>query len=228
MGGIIALLVLVAVGYLYFSSDPKWLKQIYKGKNDEQKKVIRYFLRKGLLARIMKDEEYDELVTKKVASLNIQQKALDKHGLDIDQVKEIPPVVFEGYIFDKAYSKKGKDNLWRSSRYQVSCILFSDSQVYFYQYTFNFDDISKKETTDEYFYKDIVNFSTTSETEEVELLDQNGKKTGEEAINTTKFQMVVPGDKVSCALEHNKRNDNGGDFETIIKAMKNKLREKKS
>ena len=223
MGGIIALLVLGAIGYLYLSSDPKWLKQIYKGKNDEQKKVIRYFLRQGLFARIMKDEEYDELVAKKVAALNIQQKALDKHGLDISQVSEIPPVLFEGYVFDKSWSKKGSDNLWRSSRYQTSCILFSDSQVYFYQYTFNLDDVSKKESTDEYFYKDIVNFSTTSETEEVPIYDSKGNKDKVENINTTRFQMVVPGDKVSCALD---RNDE--ETERIIKAMKNKLREKKN
>lgn len=223
MAAIIVVLIVGVIGYFWLTSDPKEIKERYKGKNVEQKNVIRYFLRTGCMARTMKDDEYETLIRKKVDSMNLKQRALDKHGLDLEQIKEIDPISFEGFVFDKSYSKKGTDGLWRASRYQVSWIFFSDNQVYFYQYTFNMDDDSKKESTDEYFYKDIVNFSTISETEEVELYDKNGNKTNTENIDTTMFQMVVPGDKVKCSL---RRNDD--EIESILKAMKNKLREKKN
>ncbi len=219
---IIILLVVAAIIFFKLKSDPKWLKEIYEGKDDEQKEVIRYFLREGCLASVMKDAEYDELLAGKIASINPKQKALDKHGLDIEQVNEIPPVNFEGYVFDdSAYVKKGEDDKWRSSKYQISWIFFSDTQVYFYQYTFNTDELSKREATDEYFYKDIVNFSTSSTSEEVKLYDKSGKSQLK-TVDTDKFQMVVPGDKVSCSMTKTAETDN------IIKAMKNKLREKKN
>lgn len=34
------------------------------------------------------------------------QKALNKIGLDEDEVREIPPVYFEGFRFNNAYAKK--------------------------------------------------------------------------------------------------------------------------
>ena len=150
---IIVLLIAVAI-YFKLKSDPAWIKELCKGKTDEQKKVIRYFVREGCLSSTMSDAEYDSLINSMATSMNFMQKALDKHGIDIDQVKEIPPVHFEGYVFDdKSYSKRGKDNLWRSSKYQITWIFFGDTQVYFYQYTFNLDETTKKEATDEYFYK---------------------------------------------------------------------------
>ena len=77
-------------------------------------------------------------------------------------------------------------------------------------------DDSKKENTEEYFYKDITNFSTT--TVSVEYNDNKGRK---QTQDLSKFAIVVPGDKMYCAI--------GGseDVERSIQAMKQKLREKK-
>lgn len=219
---IILLIVAAAVVYFKLKSDPAWIKELCKGKTDEQKKVIRYFVREGCLSGTMSDAEYDSLVNSRATSIDFRQKALDKHGLDIDQVQEISPVHFEGYVFDnKSYAKKGEDNLWRSSKYQTTWIFFSDTQVYFYQYTFNMDETTKKESTDEYFYKDIVNFSSASSTEEVVEYNKSGEKKLA-SVDSNIFQLVVPGDKISCALQLNDETEN------VIKGMKNKLREKKS
>lgn len=218
---IIVLLIAVAI-YFKLKSDPAWIKELCKGKTDEQKKVIRYFVREGCLSGTMSDAEYDSLINSMATSMNFMQKALDKHGIDIDQVKEIPPVHFEGYVFDnKSYAKKGKDNLWRSSKYQITWIFFGDTQVYFYQYTFNLDETTKKEATDEYFYKDIVNFSASSNTEEIVEYDKAGEKKLR-SVDSNIFQLVVPGDKLTCALQLNDETEN------VIKGMKNKLREKKN
>ena len=149
--------------------------------------------------------------------------ALNKIGLDEDQVKEIEPVHFEGYVFDDtALQKCGADKLWRSSKYQVSWIFFSDTQVYVYQYTFFMDEDGKNQRTEEYFYKDVTNFSTVSETEELPTYDPKKDKMVLENVHTNRFAITVPGDRFYCALNQNDYT------EAAIQGMKAKLREKKS
>lgn len=68
-----------------------------KGRNSEQKQVIKYFYGDGgCLSSTMKDDEYDAMVQAKVKSMDFRQKALNKIGLDESQVSEIEPVHFEG------------------------------------------------------------------------------------------------------------------------------------
>lgn len=101
------------------------IKRLCKGRTEEQKKVIRYFLGGGgCLSKTMSDEEYEAAVMAKARSMDFKQKALNKIGLDESQVNEIEPVHFEGYYFDekKTYAKWGKDRKWRSSAYQISWI----------------------------------------------------------------------------------------------------------
>ena len=76
--GFIFILIVIAVVVLWLMRDPSWLREIYKGKNAEQKKVIRYFLREGCLSRVMKDEEYDGIVNRMATEQNFKQRAIDK------------------------------------------------------------------------------------------------------------------------------------------------------
>jgi hypothetical protein len=206
------------------------MDRLLKGRTPEQQDVIKYFLKsEGCFSKNMTDGAYETLVRNRINSGNFKQKALDKIGLDESQVNEIPPVYFEGYLFDekKGLAKAGKDHEWRSSIYQISYLFFSNTQVYVYQYTFNMDEDGKKEATEEYFYKDITNFSTSSDTVErpvtVEKGGCLGKKTElvRKTIDVEKFALVVPGDKFYCSLS--KKDDTEG----VIQAMKAKLREKK-
>jgi hypothetical protein len=182
------------------------IKRLCKGRTEEQKKVIRYFLGGGgCLSKTMSDEEYEAAVMAKARSMDFKQKALNKIGLDESQVNEIEPVHFEGYYFDekKTYAKWGKDRKWRSSAYQISWIFFSDTQVYVYQY----------------------NFSTSSDTVEKEVLEKVSCK-GEATytrknVDSNRFAMVVPGDKFYCSMEQSDYT------ERAIQGMKAKLREKK-
>lgn len=205
------------------------MKRALKGRTPDQQKVIKYFYGAGgCLSKGMTDEEYDAMLKSKIESINIKQKALNKIGLDESQVNEIEPVHFEGFVFDekKAYARLGKDRVWRSSAYQVSWIFFSDTQVYVYQYTFNMDEDGKKEATEEYFYKDITNFSTASDSVEKEVVDKvscTGKTTYvRTSVDSNRFALVVPGDKFYCSMEQNSYT------ESAIQGMKAKLREKKS
>jgi hypothetical protein len=204
------------------------LKTALQGRNPEQQKVINYFTApEGCFSKNISDEEYDQLVNAKVDSLNIRQKAFDKTGVDESQVAEIPPVEFRHWhIGDKTLQKRGKDGKFRSSAYQVTWLLFSDNQVYVYQYTLNMNEDGKKERTEEYFYKDITNFSTLSESEERESWGEGGclinsPTVTRKTIDHDVFYLIVPGDKFGCDMVNNE------EAEGRIRAMKAKLREKK-
>ena len=193
------------------------LKQYCKGKNAEQVKAIEYFCKEeGCLSKNISDDEYSAMVIRKRDALNLRQKALNKIGLDEDEVSEIPPAVFEGYVFKNALAKKRANGNWVSSAYQVAWLFFSSTQIYIYRYTFNMDEDKKSESTDEFFYKDVTSFSTSSETETAHGLGDTKFE-----VETNKFKMVVPGDKIFVSM------DGVANSEDIIQAMKQKLREKK-
>jgi hypothetical protein len=226
--GFIIVLIVIGVGvYFYKSSsmsDPSEVKNRYKNRNDEQKKVIRYFAVEGCLSKTMSDAQYDELVKTTISKQDFKKQALNKIGLDESELKEIDPVHFEGWAYGNniSYAKRGKDGNWRSSAYQISWLFFSSTQVYLYQNTIHFDKDDKKVATEEYFYKDITNFSTSTDTVETPYWDPKQKKSLLENIDSNRFALTVPGDKFYCSLEQNDYT------ERAIQAMKAKLREKKS
>jgi len=203
------------------------LKKQLKGRTPEQQTAIKYFFGKGgCLDKSPSDEEYESLVMAKAQSVDFKKKALDKIGIDESQVNEVAPVHFEGYVLDDdARGKRGNDDVYRTSKYQISWLFFSSSQVYFYQYTFDMRGEDKVERTEEYFYKDITNLNTTSDTVEVKYDKTNciGKAT-EVRLNVNKNCFVLSamgGDKMVCAMKQNDYT------EKAIQGMKAKLREKK-
>lgn len=205
------------------------IQNMLRGRTKEQQNVIKYFLGGGgCLSGVMTDEQYDAMVMARVNSTNFKQKALNKLGLDESQVNEIEPVFFAGYQYKNTrenLKKWGKDLRWRSSAYQLTWLFFSDSQVYVYQYSFDMTNDSTKEKTEEYFYKDITNFSSTSESLEEEVLDKiscSGTPTYiRKSVNYDEFSLVVPGERLLCSMVQSDYT------ERAIQGMKAKLREKK-
>ena len=209
--------------YIYYKksnyNDSEWAKNLMVGKNEAQKAVIRYFCNEpGFLSKKpISDEEYDEMVEIVLNSNDFKKMGLEKIGLDEDELKEIEPVHFGGYLFDKnVLSKQGDDGKWRSSKYQVSWLFFSVNQVFLYQYTFNMDEDGKKESTEEYFYKDITSFSASSDTVETNVYGDFV------SIDSNRFTITVPGDKLYCSLEQSDYT------EQAIQGMRSLLRDKKN
>lgn len=202
--------------------DKGLLMEALKGKTKEQEPVIRYFVDAGGclsflgIGKPIKDAEYEQMVFKKRDSLDYRARALAKINLDEDELKEVPPAHFEGYLFQDCYAKKTAKGNWVSSAYQVSWLFFGSEQVYLYSYTFRMDDDLKSERTREFFYKDVTSFTTDAETETAHGL---GDKKFE--VQTNKFAMIVPGDKLFVSMEGIK------DPDAIIQGMKQKLRDKK-
>ncbi|MBP5387292.1 MAG: hypothetical protein J6Y97_07925 [Prevotella sp.] len=207
-------------------NDSPGVKNRIKGRDDEQKAAIRYFCNKPnfLSKKPISDEEYEDIIRNFLKSHDFKKKAINKLGLDEDQVKEIEPVHFEGYVYndEKALAKVGKDGLWRSSKYQITWLFFSDTEVYIYQYSFFLDQDGRSERTEDYFYKDITSFTTISDTEETPQYDEKMGKTFLVNVDSNRFAITVPGDRFYCSIEQNDYT------ERSIQGMKAKLREKKS
>lgn len=219
MGFIIVILIVAAIVYynkVYNSPNAKAVRNLCQGKNADQQKVIEYFCKEGCMTKTMSDDEYLMMVRNKRDAMNFKQKALSKIGLDEEEVSEISPAMFEGFVYKKAYAKQNATGKWVSSAYQVSWVFFSSTQVYLYSYTFNMDEDKKNERTDEFFYKDVTSFSTLSESDTAHGLE--GKIFD---VTSEQFAMVVPGDKLFLAMGDIQNAD------SIIQAMKQKLREKK-
>jgi hypothetical protein len=220
---IILFIIVGVVVYVKGTSEPAALKELLKGKNSQQQDVIKYFWGKGgFLTKRISDNEYKSIVNRFVDSSDFKQKALDKIGLDESQVSEIEPVHFEDWSFGKSVSfiKKINNSEYLSSAYQITWMFFSSDQIYIYTNTVHFDKDDKKVLTEEYFYKDVTNFSTTTDTEEMSYYENGQKKIT--SVDSNRFKVIVPGAQFVCSLNQNEYT------ERAIQGMKAKLREKKS
>lgn len=201
------------------SSDPnaQLIKEVCRGKTEEQKKVIEYFCKQeGCLSKNMSDDEYMQRVFRKRDSMDFKKMAMKKCSLDEDEVCEIAPVMLQGFVFKNAYAKRRSNGNWVSSAYQVSWIFFTSDQLSIYRYTFNMDEDKKSESTDQFYYKDVTALSTVGETEEAHDLKGNKFE-----VESNMFKMVVPGERIFVSM-------NGvTDADSTIQAMKQKLKEKK-
>jgi len=243
------MLDLLFAGFNMLYGDP-FMRLCMKGRTSEQKEVIKYFFGSaGCLGKVIGDNEYEAIVMGKAKSMDFKKKAMAKIGLDESQVSEVAPIHFEDYVFPedagsgsgssgvlgavsralsgppKSWVQRGKDGVWRSSVYQISWIFFSATQVYVYQYTFNTDTDEKKESTEEYFYKDITNFATVSDTVEKEYISKmsctGSPVWARSQIAATRFRIAAAGGSLLCAMKQNDYT------EKAIQGMKAKLREKK-
>lgn len=209
--------------------DAKEIKKLCKGRNVDQQQIIHYFLdERGCMKKGIPDEEFDANKARQIAALNLKKKALGKLGVDEEQVKEVEPIMLEGPIYKNTYKRKGADNIRRYSAYQITYIFCSSDQVYVYQYTMNLDTDEKKERAEEYFYKDITNFTTVDDTEEFDFEVTKGSgclaksENQKVKVETSEFKIVVPGDAFLCSMIPS------DETESQIQALKAKLREKKS
>ncbi|MBQ8678762.1 MAG: hypothetical protein IJ530_16050 [Treponema sp.] len=215
------------LGGVVGASNKAALKNELKGKNSDQQQIIHYFLdERGCLKKGIPDSEFDANKKRQINALNLKQRALNKLGIDEDQVKEIEPICLEGPFYKESRKRCGADNLNRYSAYQITYIFCSSDQVYVYQYTLNLDKDDKKERAEEYFYKDITNFTTVDESENYDFEVTKGCMKATELrripVNTNSLKIVVPGDAFMCSMI------SSDETEGQIQALKAKLREKKN
>ena len=110
---IVLIIIIVAIVAWYFLSnhDTQATKEALKLKerNNDQKKVIRYFLNDGCLSKHMSDQEYEAMLKTALSQFDFKKRALDKIGLDESELQEIAPVTFHDWLADKTtYGRQGK------------------------------------------------------------------------------------------------------------------------
>lgn len=156
------------------------------------------------------DSDIDAAVNSQLS--NLQQRALNKLGLDIEEVKEITPISFHGYDYKGALVKQGKDNLYRSSKYEAVMFFFAADDVHCYTYNFSITEDWHRDKTDVYFYKDLVSVSTQTDNMTVGTLK----------FDYEYFELTTKGGtSISC----NVRNAN--DSQRSINAMRQLILAKK-
>lgn len=213
-----------------------------KGKTESQKKVIDYFLDEGkggcLSKKGLTDEDYDTIVRDRINSINFEEKAFAKLGIDKSQITEVEPIITEGYYtyssdlsddklktLFKIWRKTGEDEKVRTSAYQRTYMYFSDNQVFIYQIVVFMDRDDINEYGKEFFYNDITSFTTKTTTEEHIVETRGGcfkKPTTEKVlIERTEFKLVVPGDEFCYSLYDSELR------ESSIQGMKAKYRDAK-
>lgn len=212
------------------------LKELLKDKTEDQIKAIKFFkgipINEGCFKKeYLHLDAYQKLVSTKAGDSSHKEHALQKLGLDEDQVCEIEPVCFEGYRY--SYNKLepytgGVGDRFVSSMFETTWLFFGDEQVYMYNQSFDTTDSTLFQTTSEYFYSDITAFSTRSDNVERKIWFLEGSGCSSErvskltSVNEELFRIVVPGEEFACAY-----NDDDGNTQKKVSAMKQKLREKK-
>jgi len=155
----------------------------HNGKPEIQKKVVQYFngividstfwlfllftYGIGIIIRhinnLMTNDDFDKLLdskSKEVAS-QITDRALKSHGMDADEVREIPPILAQDFYPKSRFSKLCRDLTFRASEYQMTYLMFSEKQMYSFRHTFDLTSADTDEQTNEFFYEDITSVDIT-------------------------------------------------------------------
>jgi hypothetical protein len=146
----------------------------------------------------------DEEIDRQVASImrELSPRALDKLGLDPDEVKLIDPIIVWGDYFgslgNRNKVKKGKDGRFRSSNCEGVAIYFGDQELHAYKYQISLiaaDEHSQH--TDVYFYRDVVSVSTASSSIPVKVEGE----VKPEVVNFELFELTTSGGTaVKCSM----------------------------
>ena len=116
---------------------------------------------------------------------DMDSHAFKKLGVDSSEVSLAEPVKFWGYQFsnpsilgdelnEAAQWLKGADGLIRSSEITMTGFYFGENSFYCYERTFSSLSDAVKESTEEYYYKDVVSVKT--ESVDVPVVDADGRQ----------------------------------------------------
>ena len=147
---------------------------------------------------------------------------MSKIGISEEQLADVEPFFIYGSILSGAqdWFRTDASGVIRADHNEITWLFFSKDQVYLYNIKFRLTTPKKTETTQEFFYTDIVSVTIGSESTSVDSRNcVDGLSSS--AIEVEKFKLIVPGDKMSFAFTSN------DGVSGSIQAMKNKIRDKK-
>ena len=204
-----------------------------RGKTKPQQECIDFFFGADggcFSKKTISADEYVNRVNGRLKAVNTYRMALNKLGIDEEEVQEIAPVSFQGYVINNKfdnYTRRISSNQWVSSDYQVTWLFFGERELFIYQYSFSMLSDSKRESTMQYFYQDVTNFAQSSEVYQKWQAEEQGGCSSKVVYQTVsaesnEFKIIVPGDTLRCPLTPSDKTD------AAIRGMRNKLREIKN
>ena len=202
----------VIIGLAFVAAGALWIWRVV-AHNKKQKKEAADF---NANRTIVTGADLDKAALDHLS--NLRSRAIDKLGIDEEQVKEATPIQFHGYYYKKINGKYPLVNYndWnRSSYYNAVIYLCSDKQIYCYEYRFSLLDTIEQHSTEEVFYRDIVSVATQSDSEKI---------TEEHEIGFENFVLTTSGNTKLWATISNFNDDA---VKRSISSMKTKVREKK-
>ena len=183
--------------------------------------------------KLLTDAEYEELVCKKIESMNIGEVALERLGLDIDQVKEIHPIVLKDKVITKnsliVYNRKDLSS--HSSTQHVTYLYFTDEQLFVYKIQFDMCCNVQTEWAHEFFYQDICDIQSCISKNTLKInnnilksndIKDEAKDDFEIEYSTVTFNIVSSNSMIGFEIDGKNENIDS------IQAMKQKIREKKA
>lgn len=177
------------------------------------KKTVKY-----LPAKIMTDEDYEALVDKRIAGMDIKQMGLDQLGIDADEIKDVTPLVFQDNAFtpESLSVFNSQTNKVHSSTKSVTYVYFTDKQLLTYTVTFDMCCNAQTEESNELFYGDVCDVASK--------ISKNVMDTGSAKFEycSITFSVISTNASISVSM--------GGDNERLnsVQAMKQKIRERKA
>lgn len=164
----------------------------------------------------MNASQYAALIDREIESMNTKQRALSKLGVEIGEVSEIEPLHISGC--NQVSSDRWvliADGIWYTSQAHDTWLFFSESRVLWYKMIINMKTGAVTEQTQEFSYKDVTSVSSSSTNWEKKIRKKVETHTVDE------FAMKVYGEAYRATIYGNPN------IEPQLKAMKNKIREKK-
>lgn len=200
------------------------IERFKTGKTAEQKLIIDYFnsglagcMSGGKIFSGMKMTDYEQKVSKRLSTLNLKKRAVAQIGLDESEINEIAPIVLGGYLWndfnerdlDDVVFVRSENNHAVSSRFSVTWIFFSQTQMYCYEYTFDMISDRIWERIMDFFYQDITCFVINRNL--VQKVTDKGSKgciankpyAESSSYYVDKLEIVVPGGSFSFSMRNN-------------------------
>lgn len=214
------------------------IEGLKKGKTPEQKSVIDFFFNVGknggcggCLSKSsgLTMDDYINLVQSKCNALDTKHRAIARIGLDESEIQEIAPIVLASFVYDDDDNLliKVENQVAVSSKYAITWIFFSSTQIYTYKYIFDTTSDNTWEFTNDFFYTDVTCLSTCRAVKEkIDTYISKGCFTSGENIVKNNyivdtFEIIVPGTSYKFSMRNNET------FAQSMQAAKAMLRDKK-
>lgn len=163
----------------------------------------------------------------------IEKNPLPKLGLDkselVSESLVVPGPVFwnvSGFNSDEIKRRMGNDNYFRYTIWTVQIFVFTENFLGSYKCYYNWlRDTVINESTNEFFYKDVVSVKTDTESTAFTLMN------GERLEHAQSFQLNLSGDSVKVIIDDSSLKTSSemtSKVDKVVQSIRTMIRQKKS